>query len=659
MSFVHVHLPSGLHSWREQIAIRKSRSAKILAAVFSLVYVGLGVSATRLNGVSPIGLTVLIAAGLVGLLVFMTDVPVHWTFRLLFALAVPALTFVLLESFTHELTTFEGNAVRLNLILYYLFYALIFFISGRIWLTCVVVTSLLMICGIANYFVLLFRSAPIVPWDFYSISTAMSVAGQQQFTFDTKFAVICALFLTMLLISARLGLHLKWKIFRGFAAALFAATLTGMGVYLLDPATPEKEGVEDSLWIAKNTYKKNGFVLAFTMSLRFMSVSEPEGYEIADAEEILSSQTTALTQLPEELPNVVVIMSETFSDPAVIGEFQVNQDYMPFIRSLMDGAENTISGYTYVSIVGGNTANSEFEFLTGNSMKFFPVGSVPYQQYIHNDVDSVVDDFKEWGYRAISLHPYKEGGWKRNIVYPFMGFDDMLFQNDMSFKTKLRNYISDASDYLNLLSLLDKNEEPVFIHNVTMQNHSAYGGSYDNFDPQIVTDFRLTKSIKYLDNYLSLMYETDMATEDLLRKLSESDEKTIVCFFGDHQPNDYVIKAIYRENGMDIENQTLEQQQNRQMTPFFIWANYDIEEEQGIEISTNYLCNLLLQAAGLPLDEYRTYLESVREVFPVMNTVGYFNENGVLKSWNALTEEEQEVLDTYEKVQYYHMFDSE
>ena len=75
-------------------------------------------------------------------------------------------------------------------------------------------------------------------------------------------------------------------------------------------------------------------------------------------------------------PNIIVIMNEAFSDPSVLGDFTTNEDYMPFVHSLLDGADNTISGHLNVSVKGGNTANTEFEYLTGASMAFLPYGSI-------------------------------------------------------------------------------------------------------------------------------------------------------------------------------------------------------------------------------------------------------------------------------------------
>ena len=166
---------------------------------------------------------------------------------------------------------------------------------------------------------------------------------------------------------------------------------------------------------------------------------------------------------------------------------------------------------------------------------------------------------------------------------------------------QLRKYVSDQADFEEVLDVLNQSTDPAFIFNVTMQNHSSYGTPYDNFTPSIEAKFKNTKSTKYLNNYLSLMKYTDDAINYLLTELSASDKKTIVVFFGDHQPNDYVVEPIYEENGLDINNQTLEEQQKRQQVPFFIWANYDIEEESNLALSANYLSTKVAKVAGLGL----------------------------------------------------------
>lgn len=134
----------------------------------------------------------------------------------------------------------------------------------------------------------------------------------------------------------------------------------------------------------------------------------------------------------------------------------------------------------------------------------------------------------------------------------------VISRGSFPFEDKLRNYVSDEADFKSILEWRNNTEGPFFMFNVTMQNHSNYGGDFDNFDPQIVAKFKNTYSNKYLNKYLSLMYETDQDVASLLSELSQSDRKTIVVFWGDHQPNDYVVRPIYKEYGLDFDNQTYE-----------------------------------------------------------------------------------------------------
>ena len=100
------------------------------------------------------------------------------------------------------------------------------------------------------------------------------------------------------------------------------------------------------------------------------------------------------------LPNIIVVMNESFSDLSVLGDFEVNKDYMTFLHRLFEGEENTVTGMLNVSVCGGNTANTEFEFLTGNTMAFLPQGSIPYQQYINGRLPSLAEHLSSLGYHA-------------------------------------------------------------------------------------------------------------------------------------------------------------------------------------------------------------------------------------------------------------------
>lgn len=644
-------------SWRQEVHIGKTKPRLIKAAILLLCFGILIGMAWYYSEFSAKDCAILAGICVLTLAIYMIDMPVHPVIRILFALVIPLGCFYTFETLTHQMSTMIELAKRLNIAFYYWLFLFVFFIAGRTSISMAICVSAIAIIGVGNYFVVMFRSNPIVPWDIYSFETAMSVADNYVFSVDWALAEHIAMFILMLIVGVRTNIRLNKKILRPILTVAMCIPAYFYISYLWQDNLERNTGLNDTLFNAKYMHSKDGFFVSFILDIHFLQIEEPKNYSDEYALSLLNEQEVEKVETPEELPDIIAIMDETFSDPAVLGEFETNKDYMPFVHSILRGeVANTISGYADVSVLGGNTANSEFEFLTGNSMAFFPNGSVPYLQYIRDGISTIVPQLEEYGYTTYGTHPYRAKGWNREFIYDLRGFDYRYFQGSFPFEDKLRNYVSDEADFKSILEWRNNTEGPFFMFNVTMQNHSNYGGDFDNFDPQIVAKFKNTYSNKYLNKYLSLMYETDQDVASLLSELSQSDRKTIVVFWGDHQPNDYVVRPIYKEYGLDFDNQTYEQQQQRQKTPFFIWANYDIQEQTNVEISLNYLNILLFETAGLQLDEYQTFRKNLWQgQIPMMNAVGYRNDDGDLVEYDDAPEEIQNLLNEYQNIQYYRM----
>lgn len=644
-------------SWRQEVHIGKTKPRLIKAAILLLCFGVLIGMAWYYSEFSAKDCAILAGICVLTLAIYMIDMPVHPVIRILFALVIPLGCFYTFETLTHQMSTMIELAKRLNIAFYYWLFLFVFFIAGRTSISMAICVSAIAIIGVGNYFVVMFRSNPIVPWDIYSFETAMSVADNYVFSVDWALAEHIAMFILMLIVGVRTNIRLNKKILRPILTVAMCIPAYFYISYLWQDNLERNTGLNDTSFNAKYMHSKDGFFVSFILDIHFLQIEEPKNYSDEYALSLLNEQEVEKVETPEELPDIIAIMDETFSDPAVLGEFETNKDYMPFVHSILRGeVANTISGYADVSVLGGNTANSEFEFLTGNSMAFFPNGSVPYLQYIRDGISTIVPQLEEYGYTTYGTHPYRAKGWNREFIYDLMGFDYRYFQGSFPFEDKLRNYVSDEADFKSILEWRNNTEGPFFMFNVTMQNHSNYGGDFDNFDPQIVAKFKNTYSNKYLNKYLSLMYETDQDVASLLSELSQSDRKTIVVFWGDHQPNDYVVRPIYKEYGLDFDNQTYEQQQQRQKTPFFIWANYDIQEQTNVEISLNYLNILLFETAGLQLDEYQTFRKNLWQgQIPMMNAVGYRNDDGDLVEYDDAPEEIQNLLNEYQNIQYYRM----
>lgn len=575
----------------------------------------------------------------------------------------PAATFYLLEWYTHNpFETMKTTPQVLNLIMFELLALLLFSVFGKLHVALMAETLFFAIYGLANYFVLNFRSVPIQPWDLLSIGTAASVAGNYDYTLDRQALLVVLGFLFLLILEFFCRFTLKkgtWKLRLPMAATL-AVMLGAFGLmFHSDEIVEQKLRLYNKLFTPTTISYKNGTALAFVMELRYLSVDKPAGYNADTAaqelaaleEESMSEPAMAGAGSDEgEFPNIIVIMDEAFSDPAILGDFTVNQDYMPFVHSLLDGAENTVSGWLNVSVLGGNTANTEFEYLTGNTMAFLPQGSIPYQQYIKGETPSLASHLAGLGYQTVAMHPYNASGWDRDTVYPAMGFSEMYFLPDFDNATKVRNYVSDQSDFEKIVEIYEnKGDNPLFLFNVTMQNHSSYTESFDNFDPQIEVE----GGSQTLNNYLSLLSLSDAALGELISYFEEQEEDTIIVFFGDHQTTNSVIEPILKQNGKSSSTLTEEEQADRYKVPFFIWANFDIEEETGVETSVNYLGAKTLLAAGVPMDGYFTYLSVFSETVPVISANHVTLADGTFTN----ADDQSELLSDYKGYQYYRLFD--
>ncbi len=574
----------------------------------------------------------------------------------------PAATFYLLEWYTHNpFETMKTTPQVLNLVMFELLALLLFAAFGKLHVALMTETLFFGIYGLANYFVLNFRSVPIQPWDLLSIGTAASVAGNYDYTLDRQALLVVLGFVLLLILEFFCRFSLKkgtWKL-RLPVAATLVVLLGAFGLmFHSDEIVEQKLRLYNKLFTPTTISYKNGTALAFVMELRYLSVDKPAGYRADTAaqelaaleEESMSEPAMAGSGGEGQLPNIIVIMDEAFSDPAILGDFTVNQDYMPFVHSLLEGADNTISGWLNVSVLGGNTANTEFEYLTGNTMAFLPQGSIPYQQYIKAETPSLASHLAGLGYQTVAMHPYNASGWDRDTVYPAMGFSEMYFLPDFENPVKVRNYVSDQSDFEKIIEIYEnKGDNPLFLFNVTMQNHSSYTESFDNFDPQIEVE----GGSQTLNNYLSLLSLSDEALGELVSYFEGQEEDTVIVFFGDHQTTNSVIEPILKLNGKSSSTLTEEEQADRYKVPFFIWANFDIEEETDVETSANYLAARTLEAAGVPLDGYFTWLSGFSETVPVISANHVTLADGTFTN----ADDQSELLSDYKGYQYYRLFD--
>ena len=564
---------------------------------------------------------------------------------------VPIALFYLMEFYEHvPWKEVRSQAQLFNMLLFELIAWGLFFLIGRAAIALQIVTVCSMLFGLVNHYVMKFRSTPFVPWDIYSVKTAMSVADEYDFSPERQVIIVTILFLLIIIAlffwKFRLEMQFRYRVIA--VLAVFICLIQFVRC-LQNEEFQSRNYLYPFLFTPGYMTKVNGMAVTFAMDLAYVKVDRPSGYRKEEAQMLLEAyqtkeeETTAVNQKDRNYPNIIVIMDEAFSDLSVLGNLPVNEDYMPFVHKLQKGTENTITGNLHVSVCGGNTANSEFEFLTGHTMAFLPTGSIPYQQYIKKETPSLASYLKELGYATYAQHPYYASGWEREKVYPYLGFEETSFLDDYESPQYLRKYVSDESSFSHVIDTYQKKEagKPAFIFNVTMQNHGGYSEEYSNFTSDIMVFGSENAS---LNQYLSLIKRTDQEFEKLISYFAKEEEKTIVIFFGDHQPNDAVAAPVLSLNGKNTKNLSKEEQELRYQVPYVVWANFDIEEKRNYDVSLNYLAADVLQWSGVPTSNYQNFLLELQTKIPLISAV--INENPKDKE-----------VQNYQKLQYYCLFD--
>lgn len=298
---------------------------------------------------------------------------------------------------------------------------------------------------------------------------------------------------------------------------------------------------------------------------------------------------------------------------------------------------------------GGQTPNSEWEFLTNNSMAFMPYMTIPYQQYIKSKSYSLATTLKLQGYYTNAIHPWYGSGYRRNAVYPLLGFDSFESIETLNDLEYLRTYPTDLSTYKSVIKKFEEKESstPLFEFILTMQNHSGY--DLPGFNSTIFLNE--IDDCPNVEQYLSLIRESDYALEYLINYFKNYNEKTIILFFGDHQPP-YLEDTFWDSVSKNSINES-----TPYITPFILWANYDIEEEYIDKISLNYLSIILLDTANLKTTPYMEFLKAIKNDLPVITGNGYIDKNGINYNYYDDTIY-YPLLQQYQIVQYNNVFDN-
>ena len=322
-----------------------------------------------------------------------------------------------------------------------------------------------------------------------------------------------------------------------------------------------------------DAYQNYGFAYGFTYTFADFGISRPTEYSEELVEEIADDviEPTAAPE-PEEAepltPNVVFVQLESFFNVHDLVDAEYSREPIPVFRELMETCPH---GQLKVPSVGGGTANTEFEVLTGMNLDYFGAGEFPYNTILQDTTcETVAFDLKELGYTATAVHNYTGTFYGRNTVYAQLGFDRFVPQEYMNGLTY--NALGWAHDSVltgETMKALTTTPGRDFVFTVTVQSHGKYPDTpVEGLDDIAVLAAPETVNATALQNYVNELSQVDAFIGALIDELEDFDEPTVLVLYGDHLP------------ALGIETDELATGDLYQTT-YVLWNNFGLDMEGG------------------------------------------------------------------------------
>ncbi|MBE6701633.1 MAG: LTA synthase family protein [Ruminococcaceae bacterium] len=535
------------------------------------------------------------------------------------------LEFVHYSSLTRLFSFLENRqaAVVFGVGVIYLLFVLFLLVLKRGYLAAGTLTLVTVIFSVSNYFKFQQVGDYLYPWDIVQnvgnvgeLSEFLTIS----FPWENLVLYLGLLLLTLIIFFTKADLNVKLIIRLPLIMIIVLSTYKAV-------ETPQKSTEllnKNSLYfedmaLQTSNYSANGFVGAFVVNTLSSGVTEPENYSREEVEKILQNYTETGAGENFKSPDVILILSESFWDPTLLPDTNFSHDPLENFR-LIASRDGAISGKFYTTGFGGGTVRPEFEVLTGLTTDYLPGGSVPYQ-YITKDTESYVSLFSDMGYNTIALHPYTSSFYLRKQGYPYIGFDELHFEDELyALKdvplTISGKQISDSSfvDYIKYY--LDKSQGNTFLFGISMENHQPYTNKFSTFDIEVTSSTLSSGILSEVQNFTQGVYEADLALKKLVDYIDSREKETVLVYFGDHLPTLGANYGAYRESGaIDLNGMTGDMNKFLYSTPFLIYSNFPLEESEMVkvggdnEIASYNILNALSTLIDSPRSRYMYFLE--------------------------------------------------
>ena len=471
-----------------------------------------------------------------------------------------------------------------------------------------IVSLIWIILGIANNMILTFRGTPLTFSDFGMIKSAIELSDQ--YLSKNTMILIILLFISLILILCFVFLKCKKVKVRYFRNLCFLFIFFITFKLLLNYGLKENI-ISKNFWDITGGYKQYGFSYSFFNSAINTGIHKPTGYSqntITDIKDELSllaaeSYNTVSLNTSAEItddssiketeidnsnstikPNIILIQLESFINPNWITDITLNKNPVSNFESL---SQEFSSGLLAVPALGGGTANTEFEVITGMSTDFFGAGEFPYNTIASKKaIPSLAYTLRDLGYSTNSLHNHEGKFYSRDVVYKNLGFDSFTPIECMNVPERTPvGWAKDSVLIDEICNIITSTDNSDLIFGISVQGHGNYpNDKLENKEIYITSDYNKSNK-NSLEYYINQVYEMDQFVGNLIEAVNSLNEPTVIAFYGDHFP------AVGIEQN-EVSINTLKS------TPYLIWDNMNLPKTDK-DIEAYNLTSIILDKLSL------------------------------------------------------------
>lgn len=314
-------------------------------------------------------------------------------------------------------------------------------------------------------------------------------------------------------------------------------------------------------------YEDYGYPYCLATTIFNTGINCPPEYSQASIDKIMRDEDKLSGTNTENLPNIIFLQLESFFDPYMVNYLKLSEDPIPNFRRMM---KEYSSGYYRVPSVGAGTANTEFETITGMSLRYFGPGEYPYKSILKETTcESAPFVLKTLGYTTHAIHNNEANFYGRRSVFPNLGFDTFTSEEYMEKEddhTPL-GWVRDRVLTQSILDCLKSSEGRDYIYTISVQGHGDYPEEPILDDPQITVSGSATEEQNYKwEYYVNEIHEMDEFIQELTEALEDLGEPVVLVMYGDHLPT---MGLEVR----DMKNRYLFQ------TQYVIWDNMGLKKK--------------------------------------------------------------------------------